>query len=762
MAVRLEILADVKGQNEVDRLKTNLNKLGTSATIASKRLTSLEKAAVRGRASLQALATTLKVGVAAGFAAVTFGVSKFVRDTFEAGNLIQSLEIRFNLLFGSVSEGSKAFDELNKFAAKVPFSLEEIASASGNLAVISDDADELSKVLELTGNVAAATGLDFRQTAEQIQRAFAGGIASADVFRERGVRAMLGFQAGVTVSVEETRKRFFEVFGKGGEFGSATDQLATTLKGQVSLVQDAYFQFRKVVAEEFFDELTAQIRNLVGDFKKNGDELNRIARNVGQGLGKALKNIDKGVRFLVTNFDKLVIITKIFIGLKVAALISNIGAAALIAATNIKLATGAMLGLNNAIRLNPFGILITVVQGAVLSLTLFREETQKVIGAIDDLIRGQNSLNNRQKAAEQRLKVQEAITKSVQDAVKAQNEHNARIIKNAQNQRAFNETVRQAEDSYGALNDLLIIHEDRAKKILNFNHLANGIVKDKKALEEELEKLDKQKLIRAQNLFKQNKEFQEAINNEIQKRIDKQERLNLFLARQLNLKRQAFQESVRIAEAEFKAKKDAEAANNRESGMMAGRVPDISQEQIDAILNQQKAYESVLKTVDEIGKTVADNLFDAVKNGKNVFDALKQTGVDTINEIARNLLRSGISELLGRAVKGIAGGGSGGFLNTIFGGARNVIGFNQGGIVPGGAPYTDRVPAMLTPGEVVIPRNKTTGFGNTNITNINISGNVDQRSIDQIKSVIANSQAEVGSASTQYKQNTRGLRGRNR
>ena len=54
---------------------------------------------------------------------------------------------------------------------------------------------DLQKMLEITGNVAATTGLDFRTAAEQIQRSFAGGIAAADVFRERGVRALLGFKA---------------------------------------------------------------------------------------------------------------------------------------------------------------------------------------------------------------------------------------------------------------------------------------------------------------------------------------------------------------------------------------------------------------------------------------------------------------------------------------------------------------------------------------------------------------------------------------
>ena len=34
--------------------------------------------------------------------------------------------------------------------------------------------------------------------------------------------------------------------------------------------------------------------------------------------------------------------------------------------------------------------------------------------------------------------------------------------------------------------------------------------------------------------------------------------------------------------------------------------------------------------------------------------------------------------------------------------AKGVLQLNDGGIVPGGAPYVDKVPAMLTPGEVVL------------------------------------------------------------
>ena len=63
----------------------------------------------------------------------------------------------------------------------------------------------------------AVTGIDFRTAGEQIQRSFAGGISAADIFREKGVRDMLGFKAGATVTAEETVAAFQKVFGTVSE-----------------------------------------------------------------------------------------------------------------------------------------------------------------------------------------------------------------------------------------------------------------------------------------------------------------------------------------------------------------------------------------------------------------------------------------------------------------------------------------------------------------------------------------------------------------
>jgi hypothetical protein len=213
-----------------------------------------------------------------------------VRSFINVGRSVEELGLRFDFLFGSAKEGAKAFDTLVKFAGRVPFSLEEISEASGNLAVVSKDATELGKNLKIVGNVAAVTGLDFRTTAEQIQRSFAGGISAADIFRERGVRALLGFQAGATISTEETIKRFEEVFGENGRFGRATEVLATTFSGTLSMINDKIFQFKLGVNEAgFFDFLKAGLSNINKLIEENEAMIRDFANKTGRSLVSIIK-----------------------------------------------------------------------------------------------------------------------------------------------------------------------------------------------------------------------------------------------------------------------------------------------------------------------------------------------------------------------------------------------------------------------------------------------------------------------------------------
>ena len=120
----LNIKVGVKGQAKVDNLNRSLGKTANSSS---------------------RLGSALKV---AGVAFAALGVGKLVKGFVDVGKEVESLQLRFKFLFGSAEEGAKAFDVLNTFAAKVPFSLGEIAAASGNLAVVSKDADALNKNLQ--------------------------------------------------------------------------------------------------------------------------------------------------------------------------------------------------------------------------------------------------------------------------------------------------------------------------------------------------------------------------------------------------------------------------------------------------------------------------------------------------------------------------------------------------------------------------------------------------------------------------------------
>ena len=102
-------------------------------------------------------------------AIIGIGGGLAIKSILNVGSTVEQLRLRFAFLFKGVKEGDKAFQGLIDFAGKVPFSLDEISSASGSLAVVAKDADELQKILKITGNVASVTGLDFRTTAEQIQ-----------------------------------------------------------------------------------------------------------------------------------------------------------------------------------------------------------------------------------------------------------------------------------------------------------------------------------------------------------------------------------------------------------------------------------------------------------------------------------------------------------------------------------------------------------------------------------------------------------------
>ena len=315
------------------------------------------------------------------------GAGLVIRNLVNTGRELENLQVRLKFLLKDTNEGAKAFDNMVKFASKVPFSLEEIQSGSGILATVTDNATDLQKMLEITGNVAAVTGLDFRTTAEQIQRSFSAGIGAADLFREKGVRNMLGFQAGATVSIEETAKAFQRVFGKGGRFGKATDDLAQTLGGTLSMLGDKIFAFKKTLLDAgFFSQLKRQFGDLDKFLSDNSDSIERIAIGFGVTLAKAVQGLVNIFKVLKQNVDLIITAFKILLAIKIVAFMISLG----------KAIVPVLAGLRGIAALSGVGLGLVAASAAAVTATFLalNEQIDKTVKGLSDAVDKSISLRN--------------------------------------------------------------------------------------------------------------------------------------------------------------------------------------------------------------------------------------------------------------------------------------------------------------------------------------------------------------------------------
>jgi len=237
---------------------------------------------------------------------IGLGAGVVLKGIVSAGMQIEELGVQLEALFGSAKKGKDALDVVTKFAKTTPFELSNIQQGVTALATVSEKAESLGisfeELLKITGNTAVQLGGDFALASQQIQRSFSAGIGSADLFRDRAVTAMAGFEAGVKTSVDESIKGLARAFGTGGKFGELTNKLAGTLKGTISNLKDAFFTIQTEIASGFFDELKKQLGDLKEFTETNDQAIRRLSREMGENLAVAVLKLSNGIKTLTTNF----------------------------------------------------------------------------------------------------------------------------------------------------------------------------------------------------------------------------------------------------------------------------------------------------------------------------------------------------------------------------------------------------------------------------------------------------------------------------
>ncbi|WP_065333784.1 phage tail tape measure protein [Tritonibacter mobilis] len=182
------------------------------------------------------------------------------------------------------------------------------------------------------------------------------------------------------------------------------------------------------------------------------------------------------------------------------------------------------------------------------------------------------------------------------------------------------------------------------------------------------------------------------------------------------------------------------------------------------------------RIIDNFANGLVDGLAEGLgfgsKDGKGFFDGIFENfGKNVQGEMAGALDGSkfqGIFQNFGSGLKNMFGGlfdslkgmfGGGGGLGGLFGGIGSILGFSNGGVVPHKPGFSklgvDSVPAMLQPGEVVIPTDEVDnvlnrGSGATT-NNFNITGDISRQTmrvfyenIPQLTQMINNQNRENG------------------
>lgn len=667
-------MADIKSKIILE----GQNKTQKSFNEVQKSMGRLEKNTLK---SSQAFSRLQGVILGAVAAVGTFKLGKaFLNTAVEVENL--SIQLKF--LTGSAEEGSKAFETLTKFAGTVPFELQQIANAAPNLLTVVDGADELNEVLKITGDIAAATGLDFKTTAEQLQRAFSGGIAAADIFREKGIKSLLGFEEGVRFSAEQTKQHIMGAFRDGSAVMiGASGEMANTFTGTMSMMNDKLFQFQKKLMESGpFDFIKQMMKAVDTALTKNFDNIEDAAEFMGQKIVNAMK---AGIIGLAKFGDMITPIVKLAVN-AVGGLVDMVNGLPNTIKT-LGILGFLMLGIKGKLVVMAIGLAFNKIRLLFADFMDFMAKGKKKIAGLMDALgfdEYAKSLRVNAKEIEEANKKMRDSINGTKDSIGTDTEEI--IISMGKFGDITKKEMAEAGPFVQAVTHFFKDLEQQMKATANMGYI-DPIIKEaarmkgiEAAKTAEVEKQAQLQVFIAQQMAAKKLAFKQMEFNGVKKFEERQAKLQIFLMEQQNKKRLDFNKKVAEAEKAFNENRTS-ALKSYTDGFKA------------EMNNQQTVFEQLQQAGANAFNGMADALTNFVMTGKFKFK-------DFANMVIRELVRIAIQAAITFALKKLAGS----FFGIPF--------LAEGGVAQAGKPHIvgEEGPELFVPGQTgrVIPNDQIT------------------------------------------------------
>lgn len=241
----------------------------TSAVTATRNLTAMEQATGRSERALSGLGSVAKI---AGSALAGISIASLARDILKTNMEFESLRTSLETVTGSAKNAKIAFEGIQQFAAKTPYSVKEVTDAFIKMKALGLSPSE--KALTSYGNTASAMGKSLKQMVEAVADAATG---EFERLKEFGIKASkqgddIKFTfKGVETKVKDSSTAITAYLQKLGDtdFAGGMERQGQTMKGTLSSLADAWDNF---------------IDHILND--KSGGAISRWITNATSALGK--------------------------------------------------------------------------------------------------------------------------------------------------------------------------------------------------------------------------------------------------------------------------------------------------------------------------------------------------------------------------------------------------------------------------------------------------------------------------------------------
>jgi len=243
----------------------------------------------RGLGGVRKTVLNTKTAITGLAGAAGFGL--FIKSTIETNRKFQSLEASLKTFLGSAEKAAGAFGVLQEFAAKTPFSLQEVVGGFNRL--ISVGLNPSITALEAFGNIASGTGKQLQQFVEAAADAAVGEFERLKEFgikaRSEGDKVVFTFK-GVETEIRKDAEAIEGYLVNLGqtEFAGAIAEQANTLNGAFSNLGDAFDAFQVQIGKAGLNESINDLARALSNIVRNSPD---VAEAIGKKLGGAVQKL---------------------------------------------------------------------------------------------------------------------------------------------------------------------------------------------------------------------------------------------------------------------------------------------------------------------------------------------------------------------------------------------------------------------------------------------------------------------------------------